>query len=89
MNAVTSAGDIATSSRPSLASRSLASGSLSALIKASFALRTMPVGVPTGATNTCQPEAAKPGMVSATVGRSGKSAKRLGDATASGLTVPA
>ena len=46
-------------------------------------------GVPTGAATMSQPAAEKPGMVSATVGRSGNSASRCGDATAISFTCPA
>ena len=41
-----------------------------------------------GATKTAQPVAWKPGMVSATVGTSGNSAKRLAEATAISLIKP-
>jgi hypothetical protein len=51
-------------------------------------LRRIGSGVPFGATMTCQPVAAKPGIVSATVGRSGNSGRRLADATAINFASP-
>ena len=52
-----------------------------------FSLRDIGFRVPSGATMPCQPPAAKPGKVSATVGRSGKSGSRCVEATASAVIV--
>ena len=49
---------------------------------------TIEDGVPGGATRTNHPDAANPCTVSDTVARSGRDAKRAGDATASNLTCP-
>src|ERR1051326_4925694 len=46
-------------------------------------------GGPGGASSACQPSAAKPGIVSATVGRSGNCGRRCGEATAISFTCPA
>ena len=57
--------------------------------KSSLSLRTIASGVPIGATSAYQPLGLKPGKVSATVGKSGKSANRLAAPTASALMEPA
>src|SRR5262249_7212308 len=49
---------------------------------------TIAAGVPGGATRANQPDAANPGIVSDTVARSGRVAKRSVEATASNLNCP-
>src|SRR5579862_7136830 len=67
----------------------LKSGSVTTLLRSALTLLMIGAGVPSGATITCQPVAEKPGIVSATVGRSGNSGRRSADATAITLTDPA
>jgi hypothetical protein len=85
MNASVSAGDIARTKAPRSWNFCLSSGRARTMLRSSLTLRTIAAGVSAGALNTTQPIATKPGIVSATVGKSGKFESRSAEATASGL----
>src|SRR5262249_26457995 len=85
---MTSAGDIARVYLPRAAIFLWRSGSVTTLRRSLLAFLIMLSGVPIGATRTCQPVAEKSGIMSATVGTLGNSARGFSEATAMALTEP-
>ena len=88
MNRRKSSGVVPAGSEPSATMRSRMSGRSRILTNSSCSRVTMALGSPAGPITPYQPTTSKPGSTSATAGRSGNAARRLGAVTASPRSFP-